>query len=109
MNDKLWRLIYKDNVDSAVVYIPICKLGNYLTEGSSSLLRIIISDTEIWNDIWDKLHMLSVKSITFDTVFELEIENEQYTLDLTLWPKLYNLLTMFFMNLDTNSTNNINM
>lgn len=98
----MWKLFYIDDAQtSAILYMPICKFGGYLTEGRSSTIRFYISDNNLWQNIWDGLHALTLKPCNYDTTYTITIDNNEYIMDTSLWPKLYNTLTQFYINLDT--------
>lgn len=97
MEKTVYYKLSKGRIDEATLFVSCCKLGSYLTEGTSCVEQFKIRYSKELKDLAVQLQKsaILIKSKNTCAIATLQINGKEFTTDTSIWPKIGEVISRF--------------
>lgn len=98
MTQQVARMVIYHETQTAEIILSVCKIGQYVTAGTTSRMNLIVSDNDNIRELATTLN--SYKHDDPGACLSLWIDGRRYKFDMSLWPAISDYLNDFFNYID---------
>lgn len=88
------RMIIFSETRMAEIVLNVCKIGQYVTAGTSSQMSLIVTDSDNIRELANTLNSYKVDDP--GASLSLWIDGKKYKFDMSLWPAISDYLNDYF-------------
>lgn len=96
------RMIMFPASRTADIVLNVCKIGNYMTAGTTERFVLMVSDHDNIRNLTRDLNTMA--TVDPQACLKLVLDGKRYSFDLTLWPEILDCLNDFFNMIDSDSS-----